>query len=254
MKKKVLAPAKAGKLAEQTPTKKVGAAFKAGMRNEEPEEQEQEDTAIAVRRPDNHDAVPNFGNEDLSTPRLNLAQGLSKAVKNGEANVGDWTMTGFDPVQLVHIIPRDWTKGRKLQDKDDFQVLCSSSDMVNGVGEYGPGSKLNRSGQCKGCPMAAWGEKNRKTGKSTPPPCNEFHQYTVWSITHQSAALLELSKSATTVAQQVNTVCTQKRGWIFGMELGSEEKSDGNRSWVVPKFRTFAPEPQDMQDAIENCG
>lgn len=109
-------------------------------------------------------------------------------------NVGDGRMTPFDldRVKVPTSGGRTWLVPTLDGDKDERALEgvivawreprafwegafsgggnppeCSSVDGVIGQGTYGIGSELHGDGQCRTCPMAAWGSKVDEKGQAT---------------------------------------------------------------------------------------
>lgn len=125
--------------------------------------------------------LENFDRQDLIIPRVIIGQGLSSAVADGFAKMGDIINNLTNEVigeakeqtASIEVIPVYFTKSRVCyapRDEEDIQailrrigesgeaaekqfrdrgvMICSSPDARHGNGDFGPGSKWNPSGRC----------------------------------------------------------------------------------------------------------
>lgn len=206
-------------------------------------EEENGSNAVAV-----YSDQPDIDVSEIRMPRLKLLQQMSPAVteEGSQAKMGQWLIDGHDPVDEVIIVPIKFARGRALYQEDggDRELTCSSPDAKLGIGKYGPGSKENPTGQCSAhgnrkdpvCPMAKWGAKNPKTGKSSPPPCDFYYEYVVWSQTHETFTQLRLQKTSMEAAEYLNGFIANKGLGKFAVSLSSTRQS-GKGSYAVAKVK-----------------
>lgn len=205
-----------------------------------------ETQAIATQR--KYSSNLDFTRDDIQMPKLRLGQGMSQEVADGDAKMGQWLVTGFEPEDKVIIVPMVYCRGRVLNEDD--QVICSSNDGINGEGEYGPGSKGNKSGQCARCPKSQW-VNAKKGGKNQPPACTFYYSYGIWSETHQQMMTMDLKKTAINAARGLNTL-VQQNGWgKFAVELTSILQKGKQGQFAIPVIKPAKVKPQVLETAAE---
>jgi hypothetical protein len=161
--------------------------------------------------------------EDIYMPRLQLMQGLSKAVQEGTAVAGQWLVTGYEAAVEYTIVPLLFGRRRELTD-EDFTKLCISNDGLAGVGAPG--------GVCADCPMNQWSEDTK--GKRKPPKCTFIYSYVVYVIELGTPAILEFKRSGITAGKTLNTVTAQRGLGNFGVVLKSTNQQGGRGSYYIP--------------------
>ena len=180
--------------------------------------------------------TPDLAMEDISFPRLRLAQGLTSEVAAGDATPGQWLVTGYDPEDDVVLIPLKMAKLREYRDKENNEVLCSSPDAVVGIGNPG--------GECARCPLAHW--QDTADGRLAPT-CTFIYSYVAWSVTHQVPVSIDLKKTGINAAKFINTRVTTQGLGNFAVALSSASKSKGQRRWNEPVVH-LADFPQEERD------
>lgn len=178
----------------------------------------------AVAPTELYDYVPTA--EDMSMPRIKLAQFLTPEVVNGAARAGEWIVPGEEPQREVAILITGMRLTRELRDAER-QVACSSPNGQVGVGTPG--------GECAACPFMQWGQD--ANGKGVPPACTAQYRYLAMT---QAGAYFELifQKTQTAAARTLNPyMAVRKPNQALAVKLGSELKRDNMKSWYVPVIK-----------------
>lgn len=171
---------------------------------------------------------PDFYNDEVSMPRLRLAQGLTPEVTNGTARPGDWLLGGQEPQKQAVVIPLMFARAMELRAVGDNRtILCSSPDAITGVGDPG--------GSCSACPMNQWGPPQRGSTKNTPPACTKVFSYVVYSVTHGQVAALEFRRTGTNVAKFINQIAQMQGLGRFGIALGAQVTQNNQGSFYSPQ-------------------
>ncbi len=157
------------------------------------EEVTEEGTAIAV-----------FANpttltaDDVTIPRLRLAQGLTKEVQDGNAKPGEFLLSGAAPRHEVTATVLAIAKFRRLTNGDDGSVLCRSEDGYLGVGDPG--------GDCESCPLSKWINAPEGSGKkNTPPQCQFGYRYLL-DVADYGQCVFEMKRTSIPAAKALNAM------------------------------------------------
>jgi hypothetical protein len=73
----------------------------------------------------------------------------------------------------------------------------------------------------------------------------------VYIVDHEQMAVVEFSKTAERVGRLLNTMVAQRGLRNFGVRLGSDNKSEGNRKYAVPTISPAQVTPE-MLTAARN--
>jgi hypothetical protein len=187
-----------------------------------------------------YSSVPQLDSSDLFIPKLRLGQGLSAEVASGEANIGDWLMTGSEPMKTCTVIPMLMTRRRELRDTDERAVVCRSADSLHGVGAPG--------GECATCPMNQW-TPNKKTGKNNAPPCIFIYSYMVYILEVEEMAVLEFYRTSLPAGKMLNTIILQKGLGTFAVKLGSSLQKGGKGTFAAPSIVATKLDPKVLAKA-----
>lgn len=134
--------------------------------------------------------------DDITIPRLRLAQGLTKEVQDGEAKPGEFLLTGAMPRAEVKAVVLAIAKFRRYTNAEDGSVLCRSEDGNTGVGDPG--------GECDSCPLSKW--VNSPTGgKNTPPVCQFGYRYLL-DVEGYGQCVFEMKRTAIPAAKALNAM------------------------------------------------
>lgn len=181
--------------------------------------------ALAVNVP-----AVSFSNEvqfeqgETAFPLLRLAQGLTKEVQNGTAQIGEWVLTGYDPQEAVTVIPTAIARTRTRRNpRNNSEILCQSPDAIRGIGD--PGT------DCSGCQFAQWTEDAK--GNRYPPECAFTFNYLAWSVEHQALVQIQLRRSQIPVSRVLNTMIQTRGFGNFAVLLGSLPQRNAKGSYVV---------------------
>lgn len=173
-----------------------------------------------------YSATPDFDQEDMTYPRLRLAQGLTQEVTDGVAQSGDWVLAGFEPEKAVVIIPVMAAKAREARDSEDNKViLCQSPDAKVGFGNPG--------GDCASCKLAQWRPNPRDATKNLPPACSVVYSYVAWSVTHDTLVSIDFRRSGTQVAKFLNTMINSRGLGKFAVTLTSKNQKGARGTYAV---------------------
>lgn len=170
-------------------------------------------------------ANPLFTPEDLQVAKLRLAQGLTAEVQEGTAKPGDWVLSGLSPMKEVTIIPIMAGKRRRRIDSDR-NIVCSSNDAVQGVGDPGMA--------CAECPFSQWTPDPQKPGKNLPPTCTFIYSYQVVLPQFQMPATLEFSRTSEGAARLLNTLIFTRQLGKFGVKLTAQPQSGARGNFYTP--------------------
>jgi len=202
----------------------------AGIPDDEPEPQQ---TAQAVWS----DTV-NLGADKLSIPYITLAQGLSKAVTEDKAKMGQWLMQGYEPYDEIIIVPLKFGVSRNYSienaNKDRITACYSPTGAEHGIAllEEGPGMP------CEDCPLSDWQPTDRVDDKgrkqNDPPPCKESYDFLVWSETHGTLARIGFRSNALKAGRLLATLGKTKGLASFAVELASHKEQKKNFTFAVP--------------------
>lgn len=173
-------------------------------------------------------STPVFERDEVSLPRLRLAQGLTPEVQEGTAKPGQWVLGGHDAVDTVTFIPLmmgvDWGH----RDKD--------------TGVFAPCNNPR-------CTGRAWGANDPRTGKGTPPWCTRIYRYLGYSVEHGVTAEVHFSKSGEIVARELNTLIATKGMGNFAIALGKQTKNGPRGNYFLPAVRQVAVPSQELDTA-----
>lgn len=184
--------------------------------------------------------VPQLDASDLFIPKLRIGQGLSAEVASGDAKIGDWLMTGAEPMKSTTVIPLLMTRRRELRDTEERAVVCRSADSITGVGTPG--------GECATCPMNKW-TPNKKGGKNNAPPCIFIYSYMVYVVDVEELAVLEFYRTSTSAGKLLNTIILQKGLGNFAVKLGSQLTSGPKGTYAMPSIVPSKVDPKTISAA-----
>lgn len=180
---------------------------------------------------------PDFDADDILIPRLRLAQGLTPEVMDNQAKVGEWLLTGCEPVETAAFLPMYFSRRRERRDgEDNRNILCTSQDAF--LGEGNPG------GNCKECPKAKW--QVTDSGGRRPPECTFFYSYLGYSITHESVVMLNFKRTGLPAGKVLNTIVARNGLARVAVELGSSRVSKNNRVYYIPVVRPASMTPEEI--------
>lgn len=186
-----------------------------------------------------------FDRNEVSMPRLRLAQGLTQEVQDGTARPGDWVLLGQEAAAEVTIIPIMFGRERVRVDDpraDRPNILCSSPDAVRGVGNPGV--------DCARCPFAQW-QDNPSTGKREKPACGLIYHYLSYVVKYGEVVDLQLKGTGTTAARYVNTMINTRGLGKFAIQLGSKSEKGPRGPYYVPTAKLAQVSAEDFELAQE---
>jgi hypothetical protein len=156
--------------------------------------------------------------EDITIPRLRLAQGLTKEVQEGNAKPGQWILTGVAPREEIVATVIAVAKFQRLNNDADGSVLCRSEDGITGIGDPG--------GICKECPMNQW-VNSTTGGKNTPPACQFGYRYLL-DVENYGQCIYEMKRTAINAAKALNGMIV-RHGYGSTHVVIRAQKATGNR-------------------------
>ncbi len=162
--------------------------------------------------------------EDITIPRLRLAQGLTKEVQDGNAKPGEWLLTGAAPRAEIRATVQAIAKFRRLNKDEDGTVLCRSEDGNTGVGEPG--------GVCEDCPMSKWINATNG-GKNTPPPCSFGYRYLL-DVEGYGMTVYEMKKTALSAAKALNGMVVRSGYGTTNIVLRSQKGTGARGTFYTP--------------------
>lgn len=189
---------------------------------------------------------PDFESDDITYPRLRLAQGLTQEVQDGVARPGEWVLAGYDSEKSVVLVPLMAAKYRELRGDDDEGVLCSSPDAKVGVGNPG--------GNCAECPLAKWRPNPKDPKKNLPPACGLGYSYVAYSVTHDAVVSVDFKKSATTTAKAINTMIASRGLRNFALTLTSKSNQGPKGTYSTPAVVPAKISEDDLERARLSLG
>lgn len=183
----------------------------------------------------NFSGVVAFDSQDLIFPRIRLAQALTAEVNEGIAKAGQYVISGLPAVDSITCVPGMFARRRLYASSDTMEVLCRSSDAINGVGTPG--------GKCEECPLSHWSgsqeEHNRK-----PPVCTFMYSYIVFVAEWETVGILDFRKTSLNTGKTVNTMVARYGlgNFAFVMKSIAQMNQQKQRYYVMSVVPTKADE------------
>ena len=178
-----------------------------------------------------YDNSKKFGADEVMTPRLMLAQGLSPAVQAGEAQPGQYLALGHDPVDEVVLVIAGHSTKRRYSPDPSQAAQCFSPDGIQGFGEPGI--------PCETCPLSKWTDSGKKKPDGSPinvpPPCQEIDSFACFSVTHGMPVIWDLKGTAARSARFIKTLVNGLGMGQFALAITSAHMSKPGRAWYEPK-------------------
>jgi hypothetical protein len=186
------------------------------------------------------DAKPDMSKFQI--PRLRLAQGMTPEVTERKANIGQFLIPNFPPVDELIVVPFACQLTRAYRPDPKGRPVCSAPTGVFGYGTPG--------GVCDECPLSKWGAKDPATGKSMAPKCGESFEMRAYSITHNSMIdygfkSRDLSRGSF-IAQQAMAFGYGN----FAVRVTSETTSNNKGSWYIPRLEMLTSLPEDQKEIV----
>lgn len=184
--------------------------------------------------------------EQLQVPWLTLTQGLSKAVTDDQAKMGQWYANGYGAFDTITIVPLQFGISRRyaVEDKDSENGLLthcySPTGHEHGIAEteLGPGIA------CAECPLKDWTPTDQRDErgriKNAPPLCKESLDFLVWCDEIQSPARMSFRSTGSAAGRQIATLGRTRGLKNFAIELGAMKKSNGRFTFAVPTVKMIA--------------
>ncbi len=184
----------------------------------------------------------NMGTEDVTQPRLMLAQSMTPQRKKDDPKYikgleeGDFFNSVTNQIygRKVKITPVMFFKQNLLMDDIDSGggLLCRAVDGKFGVGTPG--------GECAKCPKFQW-------ANNEPPECNLLHNYAALVIpadgkmSMDCLVIVSMKSTNLKLAKDWNSLMRLRQGedrqplpmWRGVYELESQSRTEGKYSWYV---------------------
>lgn len=185
--------------------------------------------------------LENMDRQDMTLPRLGLAQALSPQLSESDPKYIDGLRPGmfFNTItreaygKTVQLVPLLFYKTRILFGSmdDGGGLRCQSSDNLIGIGDPG--------GTCIRCPNSQFGSARNGEGKGTA--CNQFFNYAALivndgGVSPEGLLVFSLKSSALKVAKDWNALIRIRNLDIFAgvYELHSVERKNDIGRWFEP--------------------
>lgn len=177
----------------------------------------------------------NFGNEGFRTTDLERVTIPAQGGKH-------WIIPDEQPSEVIEgvVVAKQPTRSFWVKDPDDPEHEegappdCASADGVLGNGLFGPGSEGNRSGECGGCPMNAWG-----SGKGKGKACKE--QMQLFMLREGSVLPTQVTLPPTSLdgwrkyMMRLANKSTPFYGVVTRLKLAQDKGPVGPYSYAVPE-------------------
>lgn len=185
--------------------------------------------------------LENLERQDMTLPRLGIAQALSPQLSESDPKYIDGLRPGnfFNTItrenygKTVQLVPLLFYKTRILFGPIDEGggLRCQAPDNLIGIGEPG--------GTCIKCPFSQFGSARNGEGKGTA--CNQFFNYAALivndgSVSPEGLLVFSLKSSALKVAKDWNALIRIRNLDIFAgvYELTSVERKNDIGRWYEP--------------------
>lgn len=192
--------------------------------------------------------TPDFDQNEIGFPKLRLAQGLSPEVASGDAKMGQWLFSGYDPFDSVIIVPLLFSRTRSKRvdpANRDSDIACESGDARIGMGDPG--------GNCQTCPFARWGS-DPKSGQRKPPACQISYHYAVYISEVDTVGEMIFTRTSEATATLINNAIVRFGMGRFAMQVESIQKQGGGgRRWAEPRIKLVDLTP-DLIEGIRRAG
>lgn len=191
------------------------------------------DTPVSQSRPAYASEGFTFGADELSTPILKIAQGLSPEVRDREAQPGDFILSGFGPEESVTLVIAGFTRARRYVPQNAQKATCWASASpplpLIGQGEF-------KGRACDECPLSQWG-RNEETGRNIPPACNEIDEWLCYSITHGLPVRYPLKGMAMKGSRFLKQLWNAMGPGQYAVDVTAKSVSQNGRTWQEPDFK-----------------
>lgn len=181
---------------------------------------------------------PNFKPEDLTYPKLRLAQPTTPEVSQQLAKGGEWVLTGYKAAEMVTLIPLMYAAAREYRPKGELKkVLCQSIDAVTGVPVIPPPTPAAYGGLCENCPKHEW---SGAQGARKPPECNLIYSYICWSVGHGQIVVIEFKKTSKGAGNFLNVSIDSRGFGNFAVNMSSQRQTNASGQTYYVPVTTFA--------------
>jgi hypothetical protein len=181
----------------------------------------------------------------LQIPFITLAQGLSKAVLEDKAKMGQFLVSGYEPVSEVIIVPLKFGVSRNYSERNDKGEMVTACYSPTGV-EHGIALLPEGPGlPCGDCPLKDWQPTDKVVNgrkQNSPPPCKESYDFLVWSETHETLARMGFRSTGLKAGRLLATLGKTKGLAQFAVSLTSSRKTANGFTFAVPEVSIIGGE------------
>lgn len=178
----------------------------------------------------------------LQIPRLRLAQGMTPEVAERRASIGQYVLTNFPPADSVQLVPLAAQAIRQYRPDPKAPPKCYAPTGVHGIGDPGI--------VCADCKLSWWGPKNEKTGRSTPPPCQEGVALRAYSISHRSVVDFQFMGRRMSDGAFIQAQAMSFGYGNFVIELTSKSVKNDRGQWFEPEVTIVGDVPEDHRELV----
>jgi hypothetical protein len=186
-----------------------------------------------------------LGADKLQIPFIVLAQGLTKAVLDDKAKMGQFIVTGYDPVNEVILVPLKFGVSRNYSERNEANELVTACYSPTGV-EHGIALTPEGPGiACGDCPLKDWQPTDRVVNGrkiNDPPPCKESYDFLVWSETHETLARIGFRSTGLKAGRLLATLGKTKGLAKFAVSLTATKKTAKGYTFAVPEVTILGGE------------
>jgi len=186
--------------------------------------------------------------EDMQIPRAKLAQGTTREVKEGTAQIGHFinSISGQDYGDSIEFIASTLLKQR-FKFTSDGMFDCVSFDLVTG----------SKHGSCGDCNYKEFQTENGEK-KERGPECGTVFAYLGIIVKGEDfidgPLVFGISGTSTPIAKRLNTIFKMAKcnRWERRISFSSVLKEDGNNSWQKLTMEVLGqPSPDLMKLAFD---
>lgn len=187
----------------------------------------------------------------MQIPRLRLAQGTTSEVTDRKAQIGQFVLTGFPPKDEVILVPLGAVNVRTFAPDPKKAPKCHAPGPVmlpdgsfglHGIGEPGI--------VCAECPLAKWGPRDERTGKSTPPPCKEGVSLRAYSATHRTLVDFQFMGRSQGKGTFVQSQLIAWGEGEFAIKLTSVATKNDRGQWYEPEVEMQEVIPEGHEESV----
>lgn len=189
--------------------------------------------------------------DSLGIPFLSLMQGLSKAVtaENSTVKMGDYMITGYDPVKEVQLVPLKFGVSRSFSTQDEEGALVQHCYAPTAPEKMTHGIALDSDGPgilCESCALKDWTPTDKVVNgrkQNAKPQCVASYDFLCFSITHETLCRIGFKSASAAVGRQLAMLAKTKGLGKIMVEVGSERTNNGKFTYAKATMRILTPDP-----------